>query len=285
MPKPLRHHPTSKPTDQYTLPAIRASHSDRLTLLNVSSSTSFLSLPGELRNQIYKIYASEHVPRALYVVHGQIECVEPPLSRVSRQIRQEVASLDFECAVNASRAESLTAVVTDFDFGALADLFERLQGRRDKCSSRIVFELDVIEIKLVFTKTTLRMSDKERTRRPYSRDRWEVYTGFIWLHLWPEIRYSAEFDPPDLEFEKSELCQVLRDETDIRRFGSVPGALRAAFQEKAQYLMRQHQIEELKAQLENLEQTKARRSSRKGKREVETQESNAVAIQLPAASL
>lgn len=91
--------------------------------MDCAPHTTFLSLPGELRNGIYSLYIAdislETVRLDLNGVH-----IPPPLARVCQQVREEVQSLWQLTRFNDANTKRIHAHVLDLGFQPLQTFFQ-----------------------------------------------------------------------------------------------------------------------------------------------------------------
>lgn len=85
--------------------------------------TTFLDLPGELRNAIYELYLTDYEVDMI-AIHKKpsVRCRPPALSWASRQIRTELLSIWKDSTPkgpNTWKAHTLNVIVDDFDFRPL----------------------------------------------------------------------------------------------------------------------------------------------------------------------
>lgn len=131
----------------------------------MAESTSFLSLPGELRNHVYNLYASMNKPTALTIIGCQsgFQCVQP-LAQVSCQIRHEYNSFAVDFEDDFSQVTRLTMVVTDFEFKELETHFEDLEDS--------MLSLKEVRVKLIFTEACLDIGTRTTMSRMHSQRVW-----------------------------------------------------------------------------------------------------------------
>lgn len=148
------------------------------------TTSSFLSLPGELRNLIYEQYMLLHQPRTIGIRHGQV--LGPPLARISRQVRQEFDSLckgsGFQ--MNLSRVIKIRAKVRNLDFAGLVRFL-----MTDVSGQSLAFQLKRIKVLLDFTETcdVRRMAESIRA--------WiELYDGLREFGRQPCTTYRSRYD-------------------------------------------------------------------------------------------
>lgn len=114
--------------------------------ISPNPSFAFLSLPGEIRNQVYEYYAVAHHPKTIGVRYGRIS--PPPLARVSRQVRQEFESLrqSHGWQSDLSRVTKTRAKIRNLDFRGLFFLLTKMVGDHE-----LFLQLQMLRIKLIFT--------------------------------------------------------------------------------------------------------------------------------------
>ena len=96
-----------------------------------SDTSSFLKLPGELRNRIYEFVAKD-LPWLTLSAGGQI--VLPPFGSVCKRVRTELRGI-FEHEVIWDTRLDIKALVVNFDFDPLFNWLDELD-RRPKCSDK-----------------------------------------------------------------------------------------------------------------------------------------------------
>jgi len=92
-------------------------------LKNLGPKSRILDLPPELRNNIYEYVA--HSPTEARIRNRRF--VQHPLACTSRQLQLEFGPVFQEAATHA---ETVTAVVTDFDFNALGPWLTNFEQQR-----------------------------------------------------------------------------------------------------------------------------------------------------------